>query len=66
MCAFAFVLGVAFIQGLDRSGKAECLKWADMAEQYPLFYLTPAEAEQCEHYQIPVNAPVFVPEELAY
>lgn len=58
LCVIAFLLGVAVLEGMDRSARSACLEWAEMAETYPGFYLTPAEAEQCAYYQIPVDAPV--------
>lgn len=37
---------------------AECKKWAAQAQQYPQFYLTKWQKEQCDYQGVPVTAPV--------
>lgn len=50
------VLGIA--TAVDRSERAECLKWQGEARQYPGYYLTQWQAQQCAAQDIAVDAPV--------
>lgn len=55
---FAFIgfkLGEA---GLDAHEQYECRVWQQQAEDYPLFYQTGWQKEQCDHHGIIINAPV--------
>ena len=56
LLSFAFVQIVA--KGLDCQEEYECHKWADWAKEYPLFYFTQWQADQCKAHGIEVNAPV--------
>lgn len=55
-------IGIGLFQmliiGLDRSARSECYKWQEQALQYRGFYLTKSEAEQCNEFNIKVEAPV--------
>lgn len=51
---FVFVLRV----GLDRQDQADCYKWQAQAKEYPGFYLTKYQADQCRYWNIQVDAPV--------
>ena len=61
---FVFILitafGLFFIVGraLNTNEIVECNTWKKSAEVYPAFYLTEAEAEQCDRHGIVVNANV--------
>lgn len=54
--AFFIALAVAFFfalkTGIERSEKAECEKWLGWSAEYPLYYSTDWQLEQCEHYGI--------------
>jgi 3D (Asp-Asp-Asp) domain-containing protein len=56
LLSFAFVKVAAV--GLDRQEEYECQKWQQWAKDYPLFYLTRWQADQCEAHGIKVEAPV--------
>lgn len=53
-----FVIGVLFISvvatvnGIDKSEKAECIKWKEYSEKYPDFYYTGWQKAQCEQHEI--------------
>lgn len=47
-----------FEHGVEKAEKAECLKWQDYAHQFESFYLTQAEKQQCDRYQVEIDAPV--------
>lgn len=44
--------------GVEKSERAECKQWQKEASQFPAYYLTEWQAEQCDHYNIEVAAPV--------
>jgi hypothetical protein len=50
-----FVLGQS---GLDAHEQYECRVWQQQAEDYPLFYQTGWQKEQCDHHGIIINAPI--------
>lgn len=52
------VFFAAVVVGIDRSAKAECLKWQGDAEKYEKYYIVEWQAEQCQSYDIIINAPV--------
>lgn len=43
---------------LDRQAIADCGKWEAYSEEYPNFYLTKGQDEQCRYFGIIINAPV--------
>ena len=47
-----------FEYGVEKAEKAECLKWQDQSLEYPNFYLTAWQKQQCDRYQIEIDAPV--------
>lgn len=48
-----FLFGVAVIKvGLPRHEKAECLKWQQYKEDYPMFEATEWQKAQCLEYGI--------------
>lgn len=55
-------LGAAFIAaiviGLGRGETVECQQWRSDAKTLPGFYLTQWQKQQCDHYQINIEAPV--------
>ena len=50
----AIVLAVFFVirEALEKQEIAECFQWQSQAEQYPNWYATDWQREQCSHYQI--------------
>ena len=44
--------------GIEKTEKAECLKWQHQAKDYPLFYLTKAQVEQCQALKIDITASI--------
>jgi hypothetical protein len=49
---------IALFVGMNRQEVVECDTWAQQASQYPAFYLTQWQADQCAAHHITVNAPV--------
>ena len=47
-----------FEYGVERQEKAECLNWQDQALELPNFFLTGWQKQQCDRYQIEIDAPV--------
>lgn len=47
-----------FTIGLGSSEKNECVKWREQSKQYKEFYLTKWQKDQCDHYNISIDAPV--------
>lgn len=58
LAVMVFINGVLFAKALDANDRADCRKWQLYAKEYPAFYLTPNEAEQCRYWNIAVEAPV--------
>ena len=54
----AMATGILFAKAIDASDRADCRKWQLYAKEYPAFYVTPNEAEQCRYWNIAVEAPV--------
>lgn len=48
----------AFFFGTSMQDRADCGLWANQATEYPGFYITKWQAQECAYYNIPVNAPV--------
>lgn len=48
--AFFFILSI----GVNRSERAECIKWNEWAKDYPLYYSTQWQLEQCQHHGLPL------------
>lgn len=49
----------ALVASIDRSARAECIKWSAEAVAFaPVFYLTQAEEDQCQAVGVEVIAPV--------
>lgn len=55
--AFALFGAVAYI-GIDRQEKMECEFWQTEATQYPQYYLTHWQKDQCDHFGVSIEAPV--------
>mgnify|MGYP001617176134 CR=1 FL=1 len=53
-------LGAMFIfeYGVEKSEKAECLKFQDQALIYPGFFLTEYQKQQCDRYGIEIDTSV--------
>lgn len=43
---------------IERSETAECISWKSQSVEYPGFYLTKWQAEQCAARHIQIEAPV--------
>jgi len=52
------VISVAMGYSIEKSAEIECETWAKYAKQYPLFYLTPTQKAQCDHYDVQIDAEV--------
>ena len=52
------VLAFSLNYGIKKSAQVECYKWQDQAQEFPLFYLTQAQADQCKALNISIDAPV--------
>jgi hypothetical protein len=46
------------VRATDEEGKAECQKWEMQSKQFPGFYVTTWQKQQCDFYKMPVDAPV--------
>ena len=53
-----FILGWAFMSGLEKEERYECYKWQRWSQELRVFYLTPWQKAQCDHYGIKIDAPV--------
>ena len=53
-------LGALFVfeLGVEKQEKSECLKFQDQALNFPNFYLTQHEKDQCDRWEIKIDAPV--------
>ena len=53
-------IGAMFVfeHGVEKAEKAECLKWQSQALELPNFYLTGWQKQQCDRYQVDVDASV--------
>ena len=53
-------LGIVFalVNGVKIKEINECRKWKRQAEEYPNFYLTSWQAEQCLFRKVEINAPI--------
>lgn len=54
---FAIFSAASWI-GIDRNERMECDFWQHEAQQYPSYYLTHWQQEQCDRWHITINAPV--------
>jgi len=52
----------AAVVGIQKTEVEECLKWQKEAKQYPNYYLTQWQYEQCQYHHIDIDAPVLMPE----
>jgi hypothetical protein len=43
---------------VSRGEKAECIQWQHEAKQYPNYYLAQWQKDECDRYQIIIEAPV--------
>lgn len=48
----------AFLRAIEKTERAECLRWQKEAEEYGKYYLTQWQADQCTAYKIKVEAPI--------
>jgi len=53
-----FVLSALMLMGMKNEEKVSCHKWQTQATEYPGFYLTQWQKEQCDAHGIQINAPV--------
>lgn len=44
--------------GMNRQEIVDCNTWKQYAEEYPNFFLTQWQAEQCKAHNIIINAPI--------
>lgn len=56
--AVAAALATAVTFGLNKSELNECQKWQQQAGAIQGFFITQWQKDQCDHYQIEINAPV--------
>ena len=56
----AMIIGLGFIfKGMiEKQERLECEKWQEWAEEYPNFYLTEWQKDQCEYHQIIIEVPI--------
>lgn len=52
--ALLAVLFFSLKVGLEKTERNECLKWRQEAREYPLWYSTQWQREQCLHYNLPL------------
>lgn len=51
-------LMAVYFLAIPRQETADCLKWQQQAQDYPNFYLTQWQADQCKANGISINAPI--------
>ena len=51
-------LFIAVPAGLKKMERLECEKWQDEAVKYPAYFLASWQKEQCDTYDIQIDAPV--------
>ena len=57
--AFTIIILAGFLaRGFTRQEKYECRKWEKQASEYPNYYLTSWQDEQCRAHGIKINAPI--------
>lgn len=57
--AAVFILMFIFLgRGFDGQEKFECYQWQSQAKNYDNFYLAKWQSEQCQRWNIKINAPV--------
>lgn len=61
--AVSIAVGMGLIIGLvtfalDSTEEQECRAWKDQAVEYPNFYITSWQKQQCDFHQISIEAPV--------
>ena len=54
LCVMAFLLVCALLANWDKVARAECLEWRENARTLKGFYLTEAEALQCQSVGVKV------------
>ena len=52
---YFFVFLAILEMGIEKQEKFECYQWQKQAKEFPGFYLTEWQREQCEHYNIKVG-----------
>jgi len=60
LAAIGFVSTIIFLadKSIQRAEEVECVKWSEEADQYPSFYQAKWQVEQCNRYNITINAPI--------
>lgn len=56
--AFLGVGSMVLVTGSNREERMECEFWQSQAKQYPSYYLTHWQKEQCDHDGIAIDVPV--------
>ena len=57
----AFIIAallLLFSKAVSKQERLECQQWQAQAEQFPSYYLTRWQAEQCQHYGVEIDSPV--------
>lgn len=58
VAALAVAFAFALAEGVNKTERAECLKWQSEARQFVGYYLTSWQAAQCSAHNIEVDAPI--------
>jgi uncharacterized alpha/beta hydrolase family protein len=53
-----FIFSALLLMGVKNEEKVNCHTWQIQAKEYPGFYLTQWQKDQCDHYDITIDAPV--------
>ena len=53
-----FILSALMLMGFKKEEEVSCLKWKTQASEYPGFFLTQWQKEQCDAHGIEIDAPV--------
>lgn len=56
--ALFVALVAAAMYGFNKQEIVECNTWAEQAAQYPHYYITHWQAEQCTSHHVTINAPI--------
>lgn len=60
LAIIAAIAGACYgvVKAVIESDRNDCLGWQKDAKQYPLFYITSWQKQQCDYFGIDIDAPV--------
>lgn len=58
LVATLYLVGLAFVTGLEKQDWVQCQKLKSQSQEYPLFYLTQNEKDMCDSLGVTISAPI--------